>query len=50
MAKAKYCPEGKCNLCGKQDEGILITYFWFIRTFVCETCFSKLFRKFRKTR
>jgi len=50
MAKAKYKPTGKCGFCGKQDEGIEIKFWWFIKTFICEGCFSKLFRQFRKAR
>ena len=40
---------GKCGLCGNsKDEGVEITIFWFIKAFVCETCWSRLFRLFRK--
>ena len=50
MAKAEI-KVGKCNLCGNpKDEGAEIKLFWFIKVFICETCISKLFKQFGKTR
>ncbi len=42
--------QGKCSLCKKQDEGILITWCWFIRGFICEGCISKIFGQFSRKR
>jgi len=48
MAKAEYKETGQCAFCHKVDEGILITIWWFIKVFVCETCVSKWFKQFNK--
>jgi hypothetical protein len=42
---------GKCGLCGNpNDEGFEIKLFWFIKGFICEACWSKLFKQFTKAR
>ena len=43
----------KCDLCGKQDEGLELSkrfLFFKVKFRVCETCVSRLFRRFRKER
>jgi len=50
MAKAEYKATGKCGVCGKQDEGIEVKVWWFIKIFICEGCWAKLFRQFKKAR
>jgi len=41
----------KCDLCGREDEGLELSKRLFIfktRFRVCEGCVSRLFRRFRK--
>ena len=42
----------RCSICGNVDEGVQFTIalFWIFKlTFgICEGCFSKLFRRFRR--
>ena len=43
----------KCILCGKEDEGILLSiqiWIFTVKAGICEGCVSKLFRKFSKKR
>jgi len=43
----------RCHLCGRTDEGVVVTrWLWIfpLRVEVCERCVSKMFKTFRKGR
>lgn len=50
MKSAKYLASGKCTLCGHIDEGYQIPVWGWIKVFVCEVCWSSLFKGFHKDR
>ena len=48
-----YSPTVKCRLCGRVDEGVVVTrWLWIfpVKVEVCERCISKMFRTFKRER